>query len=173
MVRMWSWSLIVMGLFGCGSDPSWPSIKEQIRSDFPDVTTITPEELESRLDGPEAERPILLDVREAEEFAVSHLAGAIRVQPGSDASETLESIPKDALIVAYCSVGYRSSELAERLMARGYTNVVNLEGSIFEWANEGHPVERDGSLVEQVHPYDPNWGKLLDPKLHAYEPSDP
>lgn len=158
-----------MAISGCQSGPSWPSIEEKIDSDFPDVTRITPEELEAR-DGP---KPLLLDVREPKEYAVSHIPGAIRVQPGSDASEALASIPEDTFIITYCSVGYRSSELAKRLMEQGFVNVVNLEGSIFEWANKGYPVERDGAVVEQVHPYDAKWGELLDSKLHAYEPSDP
>jgi rhodanese-related sulfurtransferase len=169
----WIWSVVAMGWFGCQSGPSWRGIKEQIRSEFPNVRSITPEELELRLQAPDGEKPLLLDVREDNEFAVSHLRGAIRVPPDSDGSDQLESVPKDAPIVTYCSVGYRSAQLAKRLMEEGYTNVVNLEGSIFEWANKGYPVERDGHLVEQVHPFDPNWGKLLDPKLHAYEPSAP
>ncbi len=162
-----------MSIFGCQSGPSWPSIEEKIHSDFPDVTRITPEELAAKLESRDGPKPLLLDVREPEEYAVSHLPGAIRVQPGSDASEALASIPKDTSIVTYCSVGYRSSELVKRLMEQGFVNVVNLEGSIFEWANKGYPVERDGAVVEQVHPYDAEWGELLDSKLHAYEPSDP
>ena len=173
MYRIWCSSLVVMAISGCQSGPSWSSIEEKIHSDFPGVTQITPEELEVKLKGSDVLKPLLLDVREPEEYAVSHLPNAIRVQPGSDASEVLASIPKDASIVAYCSVGYRSSQLAKRLMEEGFVNVVNLEGSIFEWANNGYSVERNGNVVEQVHPYNAEWGELLDSKLHAYEASDP
>ena len=75
---------------------------------------------------------------------------------------------RDAPIVTYCSVGYRSSAVAERLEEQGYTRVWNLEGSIFEWANQGLPVVRDGEEVSQVHPYNRRWGRLLDKQLRAY-----
>jgi hypothetical protein len=39
-------------------------------------------------------------------------------------------VPKDRPVVAYCAVGWRSSALAEKLKAQGYTNVGNLEGLI-------------------------------------------
>jgi hypothetical protein len=48
---------------------------------------------------------------------------------------------------------------------------MNLEGSIFQWANECRPVYRDAAEVQQVHPYDGIWGKLLDKDLRAYTPS--
>ena len=38
---------------------------------------------------------------------------------------------------------------------------------IFEWANEGRPVVRDGREVEAVHPYDAVWGRLLAPERRA------
>ena len=56
-----------------------------------------------------------------------------------------DGIAKDAPIVTYCSVGYRSGKMAERLQAAGYTNVRNLEGSIFKWANEHRPLVRGES----------------------------
>jgi rhodanese-related sulfurtransferase len=117
-------------------------------------------------------RPILLDVREEKEFAVSHLPGAIRVAPDSDVASlaALEAVGKDAAIVAYCSVGYRSSRLVAALYAEGFTNARNLEGSIFEWANRGLPLERDGVRVEEVHPFDEDWGRYLKQELWAHEP---
>ena len=51
------------------------------------------------------------------------------------------------------------------LTERGYGAVRNLEGSIFEWANAGHPVYREGREVSEVHPYDEEWGRLLDREL--------
>jgi hypothetical protein len=45
--------------------------------------------------------------------------------------------------------------------------VRNLDGSIFAWANEGRPLERNGQPAQLVHPYDALWGKLLDPARRA------
>ena len=59
-------------------------------------------------------------------------------------------------------VGYRSARMVDELRRRGVAGAVNLEGSIFEWANRGLPVVRDGVPVDVVHPYDREWGQLLD-----------
>jgi rhodanese-related sulfurtransferase len=169
-VRVIAWGLLLMS-FGCGrSSPSWTSVKDMVRRDFPDVERISAEELNRRLSSNTQPRPVLLDVREEAEYAVSHLPGATRVAPGSDTSELIESLDRDTPIVAYCSVGYRSSELVDKLRQRGFTNVKNLDGSIFEWANSGYSIERDGVEVREVHPFDEQWGRLLNEDLRAYEP---
>lgn len=73
----------------------------------------------------------------------------------------------------YCSVGYRSAGVTQRLREAGFTNVSNLQGSIFRWANEGRPVYRDRRRVQAVHPFDARWGQLLTDSLHAYEARRP
>ena len=155
-------------VFGCESSLSWTSVKETVRRDFPGVEHVSAEELNRRLESDAA--PVLLDVREEAEYNVSHLPGAVRVQPGSDTSELIETLEPDTPIVTYCSVGYRSSELVREFIERGFTNVKNLDGSIFEWANQGYPVERDGEEVREVHPFDDHLGTLLHEDLRAYEP---
>lgn len=161
---------VLLLVFGCGSGPSWTSVKEMIERDFPGVEHVSVDELNQRLQSGAQSRLVLLDVREEAEYAVSHLPGAIRVSPGSEVSEYIDSLDPSTPIVTYCSVGYRSSELAEKLEQRGFTDVENLEGSIFEWANHGYRVERDGEEVYEVHPFDEQWGSLLKESLHAYEP---
>jgi 3-mercaptopyruvate sulfurtransferase SseA len=69
--------------------------------------------------------------------------------------------------VVYCSVGYRSARVAHWLGGQGYTNVRNLTGSIFQWANEGRPVFRDDRPTNEVHPYDQRWGLLLESRYRA------
>ena len=162
----------LLAFFSCRRAPSdWEKTKSWVRSEFPGVDHVSAEELRRSL-SLESNRktPILLDVRTAEEYEVSHLPGAIRVDPESDLPDFLKTLDHEAPVVAYCSVGYRSSRLVERLEREGFQNAKNLEGSIFEWANKGYPVERDGTPVEEVHPYDAEWGRLLDPSLHAYQP---
>ena len=155
--------LVVIGL-GC-EQRAWPAVKQRIRAEFPGVRQISAESLHAMLAS--ADRPpILLDVREESEYRISHLRGALRIDP-DDPRPALPGVEKDTPVVAYCSVGYRSSALVERLMRQGYSDVSNLEGSIFEWANRGYPVVRDGQEVRQVHPYDREWGRLLEEDLHA------
>ena len=114
-------------------------------------------------------KPVLLDVRTKAEFEVSHLEGAIRAEPGSDAAAI--TIPKDQTIVTYCSVGYRSGAFAKKLSEAGYRNVTNLEGSIFRWANENRPLVHEGRPTDKVHPYNRLWGLLLDESHRAANPA--
>lgn len=150
-----------------GSEITWSGTKELVRSTFPEAPQMSVEELATRLAN--GDTPLILDVREAEEYAVSHLPGALHAQ-GEAVLELAQQAEPGEQIVLYCSVGYRSSREAEKLLERGVRNVVNLEGSIFEWANAGHEVRRGGEAVEAVHPFDDEWGQLLDERLRSYEP---
>ena len=104
--------------------------------------------------------PIVIDVRQRDEYEVSHLPGALNL-PTPEAIQQA-AIPSNATLVLYCSVGYRSARVAQQLQENGFKNVMNLEGSIFEWYNQGRPVVVDGLPVDQVHPYSRTWGLLLE-----------
>ena len=134
---------------------SWPAIKARIAKEFPNVKSIGTAELAKM-----ERKPVLLDVRTVAEFDVSHLVGAQRVEP--DAATV--ALPKDEAIVTYCSVGYRSAKFAQRLQAAGFTNVRNLDGSIFQWANEGRPL---AGASGKVHPFNKKWGALLEAARRA------
>jgi len=155
---------------GCGHDLTWRAVDRMIQSSFPEVPTTTTDALAGRLADSTGARPVLLDARSRDEYAVSHLRGARRVDPEASEFPELDSLARDTPIVVYCSVGYRSARIASRLRAEGFENVANLKGSIFRWANEGRPVVRGDSAVRAVHPYDATWGTLLDDDLHATSP---
>lgn len=125
------------------------------------VPVIDARALETRLS--ESSAPILLDAREPDEYAVSHLQGARNVGFEEFDPGILEDIDKDAPIVIYCSVGYRSEKIGEKLQRAGFKNVVNLWGGIFDWANQQLPlVNQAEEKVTLVHPYDKNWGRWLE-----------
>lgn len=139
---------------------AWKLLTRSIRRKFPSVQTISTQELAACLEQPET-KPLLLDVRSTEEYAVSHLPHAQQIDPQTQDFRCLQGISLKTPIVAYCSVGYRSARLCDRLQAAGYENVKNLEGSIFQWANEGRLLYREGQPVQEVHPYNRRWGLLL------------
>lgn len=56
-----------------------------------DVPLVAADTLALRLSEARGPKPLLLDVREADEYAVSHLPGAVRVEPGSDLPANLDS----------------------------------------------------------------------------------
>jgi rhodanese-related sulfurtransferase len=146
------------------------SIKQSIRYRFPDVHPLSTEDLAMWLNRPEKTKPLLLDARTPREYAVSHLPDALLAPPDLSTLETWEDVTETTPIVIYCSVGYRSARSALRLRALGYGQVLNLEGSIFEWAGRGYPVYRGTEVVRQVHPFNSLWGLLLDPDLRMANP---
>lgn len=158
---------MAIALFSGFSAIALEAMKQLVRSKFSKVRQLSTEELARWLADTNQPAPILLDVRKAEEFAISHLPGATRVEPSAKAAEVLSSVPSNGTVVVYCSVGYRSSELATRLLGAGFTNVCNLEGSIFQWANEDRPLVKDGKPATTVHGYNETFGKLLKPERRA------
>lgn len=111
----------------------------------------------------------LLDTREKEEFEVSHLKNARNVGYIWFDMRKVYDIPKDANIIVYCSVGYRSEKIGEKLRRNGYKNVFNLYGSIFEWANEGNPLYKsNGVQTTEIHTYNKNWAKWVERGTKVY-----
>jgi rhodanese-related sulfurtransferase len=79
---------------------------------------------------------IILDVRTQEEFDAGHIAGAILVPNETIIDEQPELLPDlDAEILVYCRSGNRSGQAANKLLAMGYTNVVDF-GGIIDWPYE-------------------------------------
>lgn len=139
----------------------WFLLKQSLRHRFAKVEWITTAQLADWLADKQRPPPVLLDVRTEEEWNVSHLSGARRVDPNSPIEKVGAEISKETPIVTYCAVGYRSGALATKLREAGFTNVRNLEGSIFQWANEHRPLVRESQPVTTVHPYSSLWGRLL------------
>ncbi len=106
---------------------------------------------------------LVLDAREKEEFKVSHIPGATFSGYKNFDWSVLDGVSKDQPIVLYCSVGYRSEKMAEDLMSKGYSNVSNLYGSLFEWANEDLPlVDENGNPTKLIHTYNAKWSKWVE-----------
>lgn len=104
---------------------------------------------------------LFLDARSRREFDVSHIPGAGWVGYDEFSSARTQGLPRDAQMVVYCSVGYRSEKIAERLRALGFRNVSNLVGGIFDWVNLGNPVVDSAGTTRRVHAYDRIWGVWL------------
>lgn len=163
MVTALPFVLLVLLPSGCGPrlTEDWNKTLELVTGTFPDVPQLSTEELARELTSGGENPPVLFDVRAPEEYAVSHLPGAHSIPDLDAALAWIESHGDGEPIVVYCSVGYRSSALATELRNRGHSDVRNLEGSIFLWANEGRPLECAAEPTQEVHPFDREWGKLL------------
>ena len=105
---------------------------------------------------------LFLDARSLEEFEVSHIKNAKWIGYDDFDLTRVEGIPKETAIVIYCSVGFRSEKVGEKLESAGFSNVQNLYGSIFEWVNQGEPVYTDqGIETLRVHVFSKEWGQWL------------
>lgn len=108
------------------------------------------------------EEYIILDSREEEEYAVGHIKGAKCVGYDDFNIRGLSGVDKDAKIAVYCSIGYRSEKVTEKLRKEGYTNAVNVYGSIFQWVNDGKPIYNSkGDEVNEIHTYNRKWSKWV------------
>ena len=113
---------------------------------------------------------ILFDAREKREYAVSHLPKARWIGYNDFDLNRVADVPRTSPIVVYCSVGYRSEKVGEKLKAAGFTNVRNLYGSLFEWVNQGNPVvDSTGKPTRRVHAYSRTWGIWLNRGEKIYE----
>ena len=147
------------------NDFNLPAIHEDIVSRYAGVQHIDG----GHLDALDAADIVLFDVREPEEYAVSHLHDAEPLNPSASKSDFLAAHGdriSGKTVVFYCSVGHRSSakarELTEALEAQGATAVYNLKGGIFAWHNERRALYRDDERTRDVHPYNRRWGALID-----------
>lgn len=104
---------------------------------------------------------VFLDARSLEEYEVSHIPDAHYVGYEDFSIERVPQVAPDALVVVYCSVGYRSEEITRRLRNAGIEKAGNLYGGIFQWVYEGHTVVNAEGATKQVHGYDKIWGLWL------------
>lgn len=168
----WSGAVLVVGIlvvalvWHMGEASGLATVEAMVRNRFSSVEHVTPEEL-AKLSA--AGSPIVLfDVREEEEFSVSHLANAVRVAPNMEEAAFLNkfaSAAKGKTAVFYCSVGVRSSQIAARvgaaLKGAGTSSVYNLSGGVFRWHNEDRPLTDEHGATTYVHPFDAYWGRLV------------
>lgn len=88
--------------------------------------------------------PLLVDVREADEFATRRAIGAVLV-PISEFADRHAELPQDRPLLVICESGSRSMSATMFLLQRGWTDVRNVEGGTGAWAAAGLPV-RSGAL---------------------------
>jgi len=91
------------------------------------------------------EADVLVDVREADEFAAGHLAGALHISRGMlefkfSANPALQ--PRDLNIVMYCKTSGRAALAAAALHDMGYLKVRSITGGFDAWAAAGKPVAK-------------------------------
>ncbi len=110
---------------------------------------------------------IILDAREKTEYKTSHLPNAVFIGYDQLNNSYLEKLDKNAEVIVYCSVGYRSERVGEKLQKLGVKKVSNLYGGIFDWANKGNAVYTQNPKTTKteptkiIHGYNRKWSKWV------------
>jgi len=77
---------------------------------------------------------VLVDVREDNEWAAGHAAGAVHLGKGIIERDIETKVPdKNTRLVLYCGGGYRSALAADHLQKMGYTDAISLDGGWKAW----------------------------------------
>lgn len=84
--------------------------------------------------------PLVLDVRQTEEFRQAHIAGA-KLIPLGELHKRMNELPQGREIVCVCASGNRSSSAAKTLAKEGFT-VFDLQGGMLAWRHAKLPVQK-------------------------------
>jgi hydroxyacylglutathione hydrolase len=84
---------------------------------------------------------LVIDVRQADEYAAGHVPGSVHLTAGS-LPDRLEELPRDRPIVTICASGVRASIAASLLRSAGFEDVSWVASGVPAWRAAGHPVVR-------------------------------
>jgi molybdopterin/thiamine biosynthesis adenylyltransferase/rhodanese-related sulfurtransferase len=113
---------------------SFQDIMAEARKEIPEVSAQQVNELLKN----NGNSPVLLDVRESDEWRQGHLEGALPLPRGFLEIKVESAVPnKEAPIIAYCAGGVRSLLAAKAMKEMGYQNVSSMAGGYAAWKNGG------------------------------------
>jgi rhodanese-related sulfurtransferase len=136
--------LAVICLFSCNSTTA-QGVKNISTNEFAEALKNT-------------DKKIVLDVRTPEEFANSHIDGAINIDVRSeDFNKRISKLDKDQPVYVYCLSGGRSANASNIIADNGFKTVNNMLGGISKWSGENKPTitaegaNERGMSVEQFN----------------------
>jgi rhodanese-related sulfurtransferase len=85
---------------------------------------------------------MLIDVRESFEYKKSRIKGAINIPSSGNTDFATDTIDKSKDMYLYCTSGFRSKRVSAKFAEKGFAGIINLEGGIKRWKEDGFPVEK-------------------------------
>ncbi len=123
-----------------------PTGKELVSQSKKQIREVTVEQVAGQLKAPA--QPVLVDVRESDEFSAGKLPGAVSVPRGFLELRIEEKVPDRATpVVVYCAGGTRSALAAKTLQDMGYTQVASMAGGYNRWTDAGQKIEKPRVLT--------------------------
>ncbi len=116
--------------------PTYRELLQQVRAEISEIDATDARALI------ETETPLVLDVREQNEWDEGHIPGAVHIPRGNLESRIERAAPDPTRpVLIYCSVGNRSAFAAKTLSELGYEEVTSLAGGFTDWKRNGFPVQ--------------------------------
>ena len=122
-----------------------PSYRELLQTAKASIDEVDARAARELLDGEEA--PLLVDVRDREEWEQGRIPGAVHV-PRGNLESRIEGVAPDRSrpVLLYCAQGNRSAFAAKTLTDLGYERAVSLAGGYTDWQRSGFPTDLPRSL---------------------------
>jgi molybdopterin/thiamine biosynthesis adenylyltransferase/rhodanese-related sulfurtransferase len=121
--------------------PTYRELLAQVKTEIDEVDPVEARELFESGD------PVIVDVREQDEWDEGHIRGAVHIPRGNLESRIEAAAPDhERAIVLYCASGSRSAFAAKTLGELGYEDVASLTGGFTDWKRNGFPVELSAGL---------------------------
>jgi adenylyltransferase/sulfurtransferase len=121
--------------------PNYRELLAQVKTEIDEVDAVRARELIESGD------PVIVDVREQDEWDEGHIAGAIHVPRGNLESRIEAAAPdRERQVLVYCSAGNRSAFAAKTLQELGYDDPVSLAGGFTDWKRNGFPIQLSAGL---------------------------
>jgi sulfur-carrier protein adenylyltransferase/sulfurtransferase len=101
--------------------------------------------------GAAAEAPVILDVREQQEYEMGHIPGAVHIPRGHLETRIEQAIPdRHQRVIAYCSTQNRSALAAVTMKELlGYDDVSVMTGGFTLWKDRGYDFDRPIALTSE------------------------
>jgi molybdopterin/thiamine biosynthesis adenylyltransferase/rhodanese-related sulfurtransferase len=116
--------------------PSYRDLLQQVKAEIEEIDAARTRELLAEED------PVLVDVRERDEWDEGHIPGAVHVPRGNLESRIEGAVPdRSQPVILYCASGSRSALAAKSLEELGYETVYSLAGGYTDWKRNGNPFE--------------------------------
>ncbi|HEY7130922.1 MAG TPA: rhodanese-like domain-containing protein, partial [Candidatus Limnocylindrales bacterium] len=120
-----------------GGFPTWADAGGALESSG----RLTVDQLADRLDRGGEDAPLVIDVRQAGEYATGHIPGSIHITAGS-LPDRLADLPLDRPIAVVCASGFRSSIGASILRSGGFRDVSWVASGVPAWRASGRTIVR-------------------------------
>jgi sulfur-carrier protein adenylyltransferase/sulfurtransferase len=121
--------------------PTYRELLQQVRAEISEIDASRARELV------DAREPVVVDVREQDEWDEGHIPGAVHIPRGHLESRIERAAPDlSGQVLLYCSAGNRSAFAAKTLEEMGYEDVVSLAGGFTDWKRNGFPIELQSGL---------------------------